>query len=111
MCRILCIFKVNTFFFNCKVVPIIDIVYFQFSGFFCLELTKRHHSGVEPALPSPSSHSDVIPLDQDSILPHCDPIPPEHVEHSRPWIEVHMTLIVKLFQYFRDSDSLENVFG
>jgi hypothetical protein len=45
-------------------------------------------SGVEPALPSASSHVDTIPLDQDSILPRCDPIPPEYVEHSKPWAEV-----------------------
>ena len=48
-------------------------------------------SKAEPALPSSSSNVDAIPLDQDSILPHSDPIPPESVEHSKPWAEVRMT--------------------
>ena len=48
---------------------------------------------MEPALPPASSQVDAIPLDQDLLLPHCDPIPPEHIEHSKPWAEVCITLL------------------
>ena len=37
--------------------------------------------------PSPA-HVDAIPLDQDLILPHADPIPAEQIEVSKPWVEV-----------------------
>ncbi|XP_028404543.1 mitogen-activated protein kinase kinase kinase 1-like isoform X3 [Dendronephthya gigantea] len=45
-------------------------------------------SVVEPDLPSTTSQVDAIPLDNESILPHCDPIPSEHIEHSKPWVEM-----------------------
>ena len=51
-------------------------------------------SVVEPTLPSAASQVDSIPLDQDMILPHCDPIPAEHVEYSKPWTEVSLSLMV-----------------
>lgn len=42
---------------------------------------------MEPAFPS-TSQVEAIPLDNESILPHCDPIPAENIEHSKPWVEV-----------------------
>jgi hypothetical protein len=59
--------------------------------YFIFECICFRSSGVEPALPSSLNNVDAIPLDQESILPHCDPIPPESIEHSKPWVEVCMT--------------------
>ena len=53
-------------------------------------------SGVQSSSPSLPVQADAIPLDQDCILPHADPIPAEQVEVSKPWVEVQFYKMIAL---------------